>query len=141
MNTHMCCGKRADNEEWVVGYYLNMDIDWDDNGIHQDWIVASVARDDGRMNMAIRYPVIPETVGRFTGKRDMNGEDLYENDLVYVYDSNCDEEDGVGLIIWNNNESCYEVEFRGVSYNLGYCDSFMIEEIGNSFDNKELVGE
>lgn len=141
MNTHMCCGKRSDNGEWVVGYYLNTDVHWNNRGVHEDWIVSSVIQNGGYINLVMRYPVIHETVSRFTGKEDMNSDDLYENDLVYVYDSNCDEEDGAGLITWDNDESCYNIEFKGFSYRLGDCPSFTIARIGNYFDDKELMGE
>ena len=140
MDIHMYHGKRSDNGEWVSGYYIKADIHWNNRGTHEDWIVKSAILNNGYINLVMRYPVIHETVSRFTGKKDMNGDDLYENDLVYVYNSNCDEEDGAGRITWDNDESCYDIEFNGFNYRLGDCPICEIVKIGNAFDNKELIG-
>lgn len=60
-------GKRIDTGEWVEGYYV------EDATRH--CIATSLACNH-------HYDVIPETVGRCTGVRDLNGILFFEGDIV-----------------------------------------------------------
>jgi len=78
-------------------------------------------------------PVEPKTVGQFTSLTDVNGEDIYENDLISLTD---DLEDPVYRVVFD--EAKFEIIGGGVCYDLG--EEFMdCEVIGNVHTNPELL--
>lgn len=82
-------------------------------------------------------PVIPETVGQYTGLTDKNGAKIFEGDIVRRNRFACDGEDMVGYIVYG--DCCFSVKERGTpnSPAMDLCDDF--EVIGNIHDNPELL--
>jgi uncharacterized phage protein (TIGR01671 family) len=85
------------------------------------------------------YSVDPETVGQFTGLYDKNGKQIFEGDILPVY-----EKDGQNYY--------YKVIYSGNCFMLSMMDteqgsypvpvhSYKCEVIGNVFDNPELIKE
>ena len=120
-------GKRIDNGEWVYGHYTKVTPQNDSDG-HR------ICSPD-TWNM---YPVLPETVGQYTGLKDKNGKEIYEGDILHK-DSHwgwyVEYEDGAFCrmpinIVQRINWEHYRMKQKNVED---------WEIIGNIHENKELL--
>lgn len=136
---------------WVEGYYLQ-DLD---NGVVKHYI----------FNCPMRWEVIPESVGQFTGLHDKNGKEIYEGDIICLchffvqyrpyepkpirgaYDVEVDKDELNTSVSYKRN---YVVEFRpnrgwivrngSVHHPLrSYAGVAYGEVIGNIHDNPNLL--
>jgi uncharacterized phage protein (TIGR01671 family) len=69
LREHKFRGKRKDNGEWV---YWNEFGECSEPYVCQFGIYSHISKED----------IIPETVGQFTGLKDVNGIDIHEGDIV-----------------------------------------------------------
>lgn len=127
-------GKLIDNNKWAYGDLL-----------HESNCV-SICR-PGWYSIEIA----PETIGQYTGLKDENDVEIYENDIVeFSYkDTNY-----IVKIFWDKNDLTYKIEYLSKS-NLNFCNSatlyksqkksalenLKIKVIGNIYDNPELLQE
>ena len=118
-------GKRTDNGEWETGSLVIIRDGCSDKEV---FIADKMT--------GYHTPVIPETVGQYTGLTDKNGVRIFEGDIVSLvkHDS---------LIYKVVYVPCrYElVNSKGVNcFVLDIYKSENIEVIGNIHDNPELLG-
>ena len=140
-------GKRIDTGEWVYGMLCNV---FKDEELELERAIQ--VSDEFEM---LAYPVIPETVGQYTGHNDKNGNRIFDGDVVSVdHDfiethSRGNVEDGT-LEVFNEYyggiHEIGEVKFERAAFvvqewDLGIFEDSEIEVIGNIRDNPELMEE
>ena len=123
-------GKRTDNGKWECGDLLSPN---EFNAIPHIVYIAYLNEygDIGE----ISTPVIPETVGQFTGLTDKNGKRIFEGDIVTGYFNH---EKIVGYIFYGGNAQFF-IQRDGI-YGIGLDNSdCWLEVISNIHDNPELL--
>lgn len=141
-------GKRVDGQGWVEGNLIIAD-----SISCKDYYIRLQSRDD--VHGYLTYPVIPESVGMFTGLTDKNGKEIYgavgENggDIVFWKDS-CENPNHwrYAKVDYYTPRAtfCFTIVkcgTREIGYQFGAEHSFggydELEIIGNAFDNPELL--
>lgn len=136
-----------DETDWIYGSLI-------DSGNHEQ--VAIYPWLNGASTMSVRQLVYarmegvkPETVGQFTGKTDISGKEIFEDDIVVYkdcYDSQCK-----GIVRYCAPEFLVEVTGRFKHHhrlidsehiNDGHCSftaKYKYKVIGNIHDNPELL--
>lgn len=120
-------GKRADNGQWVYGYLIK---DCDDNKFY----ITNTR--------AIYHEVNPDTIGQYTGLKDINNKEIYEGNIVLISMSMI-----YGKPIEQNCKVWFEERLSSFVCNWGnnppvrigsFCNT-AFEVIGNIYDNPGLV--
>ena len=65
--------KRLDGKGWVCGYF------YEENG--NTYIIENRQK-ESKLNRNLTYKVDPSTVCQFTGENDMNGNEIYIDDII-----------------------------------------------------------
>lgn len=118
-------GKHIYTQEWYFGCLLECEGN-------------TVIRDKVRHEEHgyFTHPVIPETVGQFTGLKDKNGVEIYEDDIVLKkiirgYDLN--------QKIVATMKSDFKTEYPWSDGNASGIVQCEYEVIGNIYENPELI--
>jgi len=99
------------------------------------------------INDGTDWEVNPETVGQYTGKKDVNKKEIFEGDVVYFLDDRAHER--IGVIKWHEKACCWIIDCGGEAGRVmlaNYAYEIMLayyacEIIGNVYDNPELLEE
>lgn len=129
--------KRLDNGEWVEGYYLKYTKLLNGEIEHRIFVSDS----DGIM----WYEVHEDTICRYAGLTDKNGNKIWENDVCYYddmdvcvvrfgeYDNNTGHKHVGFYTAWRKYKDMYRSD-------IGFwVKERELEVIGNIFDNPELL--
>lgn len=134
-------GKREDNGEWAVGYYLKI---CDKHKIYVPFTEEEKKffKHSKYEKLGGRYKtVIPETVGQFTGEYDKNKKPICEGDILEYKKEKF-------VVVFQEGAFCHyylrdyamkkgsPAAFNDVDY---YLDTDESEIIGNIHDNPELI--
>ena len=117
--------------EWVEGFYTCFNEE-------EHRIYTGFAETDCGSYYPDYYSVDPDTVRRYIGMCDKNGNMIFEDDIVKLYLI-----DGVatGIIKWCNENFRFKFyEFNDDNVNsYGFDDETIFEIVGNIYDNPELL--
>ena len=84
MRTIKFRGKSKSTKQWVYGYVREI---WASKQEDCRYVICpSMSFENDGFTDSEETEVIPETVGEFSGMTDKNGNDIYENDIVF-YDN------------------------------------------------------
>ena len=115
-------GKRTDNGEWVEGDVLQ-------TRYHSGHIEYQIMP---QTPVSSAYPVLPETVGQYTGLTDKNRKKIFEGDIIEFHEE-------IGKIKYSDYDAAFDIIFDTWNTNFSVTDGRRIEVIGNIHDNPELM--
>ena len=122
--------KRADNGEWVTGYYIKSIVDGSVFGYIRESIFGTDIK------------IMLNTLCQYTGLKDKNGKTIWENDVVGFWDTYSTENghaemDCMGKVVWDDETISFQVTNRLSAESYEVLDECSV--IGNIFDNPELL--
>ncbi len=123
-------GKRADNGEWVEGYYVKYQPI-----ASKAQFVAGIVPDYASSFYLIE--IIPLTLGRYTGLTDRNGVRIFEGD-VCIFQNVFSSKPHIGVVRYYANAKPISDDGQ-YSVDLAECNPEDLEVIGNIHDNPELL--
>lgn len=130
--------KATDNGEWVEGSLINAFeytcILQAEDKLHPTdypYLDGDIGTFDGKAT-----PIIPETVGQYTGLTDKNGQKIFEGDIVDILTEN----EEIGVITYDEGGFVVKADGFCVDFhnNINGTD---LEVIGNIHDNPKLTEE
>lgn len=140
--------KRKDNGEWIEGYYNSRHIvNWEER---EAPVSVTESKKCKIQNM---HTVIPETVCQYTGLKDKDGQEIWENDIIeFQFDNddcpfpNKDTKIRIGRVFFSNFRSSFAIAMGigGSDYINNDLFKYVqngnrVKVIGNIFDNPDLI--
>ena len=153
-------GKAKGRNDWVEGLLIKVGkycriLEPDCESYGETYLDAELGTIDGQAE-----PVIPETVGQYTGFEDKNGKKIFEGDIIRRPTRRPGVPECAYLVVFHDGEfkmvekyyvnypemSPKNIAYSGKKYvicspNLLYKAEKYFEVIGNVYDNPELLEE
>lgn len=120
-------GKRTDNGEWETGSLVSVIQGCTDERV----FIAD-------KTTGFITPILPSTVGQYTGLTDKNGNKIFEGDILEFTDA--DKDKTPYEIYWDESSSAWYI--RDCEGCIDNCDPWVkeyFEVIGNVHDNPKLL--
>lgn len=123
-------GKRVDNGAWETGSFVGIRIGCSDE---RTYIADKMT--------GYNTPVIPETVGQYTGLTDKGGRMIFEGDIIKQYEKTQfgDPVSDFGLIKWDNKECMLFRTSTRIGKDRLVTSRDIYEVVGNIHDNPDLL--
>ena len=143
MRTIKFRGKRLDNGKWIEGCFAEFvhPIDGDTKpGIQVTRCVPSSIDRFIPVYETELVEVLPESVGQWTGKFDINGVEIYKGDIVNSGHLKSDEWiPSIAVIEWDEDFAMFRQVLKGVNEGLEQLMDVPCGVIGNITDSPELM--
>lgn len=121
----------------IYGFYYNMDAHKDDNSLRH----MIVYRNKGPGTQTIHEPIEEKTVGQFSGIKDFNKKEIYEDDIVKIkFMDIFEDKEFIGIVKFYDGSFFIENEKLKKTHFL-FREIDVLEVIGNKFDSPELLKE
>ena len=126
-------GKRDDTGEWIEGCYCG------GNEIKTLRPCIFVYRPDRQSYDC--QDIIPETVGQYTGLKDIHGVKIFEGDIIKQYEKTQfgDPVSDFGLVKWDNKECMLFRTSTRIGKDRLVTSRDIYEVVGNIYDNPDLL--
>ena len=125
--------KKTKKMRQVINIVFNtgFGIETNDNNIKLIWVKGKdiIEDKDIQLKRENNFELM-----QYTGLKDKNGVEIYEDDIVYVIS-----EDENGFILWVEETARYIVQFKEWCADFDNYYGKDLEVIGNMYENKDLL--
>ena len=126
-------GKRIDTGEWAEGFYCG--------GNERKTLRPCIFVYIPDRQSYDCQDIIPETVGQYTGLKDIHGVKIFEGDIIKQYEKTQfgDPVSDFGLVKWDNKECMLFRTSTRIGKDRLVTSRDIYEVVGNIYDNPDLL--